>query len=185
MRVILAGQEVSTRVTAHLWGGSPASCSSASGPHTHACSQWPAPSTYIQISPNTRALWLQLLCVQQRPVLLEGKAKGALFYSLPAYLGVHCLASSSPHSLATQGGRRAVAPPAISFHTSPSHKTPRPGARGSGVGLAGPRAGLPVFTGPAALPLLGVHPVVWKKLAHPSWARGSWGREFQSWGRLA
>lgn len=55
------------------------------------------------------------------------------------------MASSNPHSPATQVGRRAVTQPTVSFHTSPCHRDPRPGAWVPGW------AGLPVLAGPAAL----------------------------------
>lgn len=89
------------------------------------------------------------------------------------------MASSNPHSLATQVGRRAVAQPTVSFDTSPCHRDPRPGGLGAGVGPAAcvDRPGC-LARYSVCIPLSGRDQLF---LA----LQGKQGRTLQSWGGLA
>lgn len=89
------------------------------------------------------------------------------------------MASSNPHSPATQVGRRAVAQPTVSFHTSPCHRDPRPGASVPGW------ARLPVVDRPGCLAHSSVCiPLSGRNQLFPA-VQVKWGRTFQSWGGLA
>ena len=121
-----------------------------------------AQHTHMQTSPNTRALWLQLLRVKQRSALLEGKVKGVLFLCPPSLPRRSLPGIQHPsHLPAIQKGHHSGC-------CLLSHKPRRFQAGTRGWAAC-------VHRFPAS-PHLGVLPVVWKKPAHPSCAGGSRGR---------
>lgn len=139
----------------------------------HAHSQWPAPSTHIQTSPNTHALWLWLLCVQQCSMLLGNKAKG-LFVPLPPSIargflpGIqHC---PIPLPLRMREGQSLGL---LSLFTQ---------TLATKIPCLWPKCLYQQAQLPCPFP--SVHLVVWKKPTIPSYA-GKAEKPFQSWGGLA
>ena len=104
-----------------------------------------AQHTHMQTSPNTRALWLQLLHVKRCSVLLESTAKGLLFLFPP----------SLPRG-SLPGMQHC--PPLISLPSRAGEEQslglPSPFTQALATGILGrdPGAGLPVVSGPAASP---------------------------------